>query len=74
MHSEMLHMLLYKKDLGRPIKTVLSFYNLRFFLFVLVFMLFISKYSCIGYIIDLMATLQTKYYESIFDIYFIICR
>ena len=31
MHSEMLHMLLYKKDLGRPIKTVLSFYNLRFF-------------------------------------------
>ena len=29
MHSEMLHMLLYKKDLGRPIKKVLSFYNLR---------------------------------------------
>ena len=64
-------MLLYKKDWGRPIKTVLSFYNLRvFFLFVLIFMLFISKYSCIGYIIDLMETLQTKYYESIFDIYF----
>ena len=46
-------MLLYKKDMGRPIKTVLSFYNLRVFLFVLVFMLFISKYSCIGYIIQL---------------------
>ena len=70
----MLHMLLYKKDLGRPIKTVLSFYNLRAFFFVLVFMLFISKYSCIGYIIDLIETLQTKYYETIFDIYFIICR
>ena len=67
-------MLLYKKDLGRPIKTVLSFYNLRVFLFVLVFMLFISTHSCIGYIIDLMETLQAKYYESIFDIYFIICR
>ena len=41
MHSEMLHMLLYKKnrDWGRPIKIVESFYNLRFFLFVLVFVL-----------------------------------
>ena len=33
MHSEMLHMLLYKKkDWGRPIKIVESFYNLRFFI------------------------------------------
>ena len=75
MHSEMLHMLLYKKDLGRPIKTVLSFYSLRFFICSCIHVyLFISKYSCIGYIKDLMETLQTKYYESIFDIYFIICR
>ena len=32
MHSEMLHMLLYKKDWGRPIKIVESFYNMRFFI------------------------------------------
>ena len=45
-----------------------------FVLVFIVFILFISKYSCMGYIIDLMETLQTKYYESIFDIHFIICR
>ena len=69
MHPEMLYTLLYKQDLGRPIKSSFKFFlQFAFILIVLVFMSFTSKYSCIGYIKDLMETLQTKYYASIVDI------
>ena len=73
MHSKMLHMLLYKKGLGSADKIVESFlqFVFFFFLFVLVFVLQLCRLHN-----RFNGNISNKILgdESVFDIYFIICR